>query len=144
MPSTIFATDICVFSRVPCSVIKLQESCPCQIIHVSIDEGVLNVLLEIIDTHEELAIIQHNRSSLLSQSRSPKTTFVAPVSPVRLLAPWISHLNKPDAFTIKVMKFLNTNDCVGVALCEAYFILSPVITWISGTCDNIVVLISGL
>ena len=58
MPGALFATDACILPwRAHSLVIELEESCPRQIVSVLIDEGVLDVLVEIINADEELAII---------------------------------------------------------------------------------------
>ena len=42
------------------------------------------------------------------------------------------------------MKFLNTNNCIGVALSESDFVLLEVIARMSATCDDVVVPVSLL
>ena len=61
MPSALLTTDLIVLSRrVLCSVIEPQESVPCQVITIPVDKSVFEVLVEIVNAHEEFAIIQHN------------------------------------------------------------------------------------
>ena len=103
MPSAFRATDPCVLSRgVLCIVIELKESCPCQVISVPIDEGVFDVLVEIVNAHKELAIVQYDLSSLLPQSWGPEGASVAPITPERLISPRIPHLDKLDGFAIEI------------------------------------------
>ena len=91
---------------------------------VHVDEGLLNLRMVVLNGHEKDAIVANHVTRLVQQICCPILAIVAVSAMVGLEAPWVAHLDQPNA----IGELFDGEDGVGVTVCDAILVLDLIVS----------------